>query len=778
MKFIHRLISLYFTTICIVANAQSEYTIRGKVSDEKGQAVAYANIALRDVTDSSLIGGTITDEKGSFNFRHKVQGRYLLTASFIGYETSDTTLHPVAGEVMDVGNIILRKEQTLLDEVVIRKNRQRAKQQVDQTTYYVNRNMRSASQTGVDLISQVPGVEVNLTNTVSLNGSTQIIILVNGAERDQEYLNQLDASRIDRIEIRSSGGLQYSARVSGVINIILKEEDHKGINGHIYANVPTQTDEVFSYPSASLNYSRKNTTWYTSYNGGFSNFRIEENNHKILNPENQSLEIIRTDSLRQENWSHKLHFGMDRFSNDRNQLSLYGFVSGFSNEQDGRFVIEEHSEVSGTESYHVEKDDLDKNCSDYGSVYFRHQFIPSAVLTTEGSYYLLRSQTGLVLTNPESGFRQVSESEPALNKTDLRAHFRSKISERVSVETGIQQQLHFMQDKLYSSFNYNKRVYAGYLQGAFNGDRFQLNGGLRAEHSSVIYSDVLDKKRFFLLPQLDLKYNLNSKNSLKISYGKRVSRPQIHQLNPNLFTYDRFTLQQGNPELVPEFTRKFSAMNSISFRENFLSYGIFYQQEKEVIEDLTMLRDSGSFRIEKQNLGELHYTGVEAKGSMNLHDKFSINTNIKCYHVQTRVSALAYNQGISGQSGLEIRGKMYAIWALKKDLSLSASVRFQSSAIGIQHQYREGVLYFISLKKDFFDRLKLEITSAIPFMRSFTYKGYDISAEDFTVSSEANIKMSMVPVWLKLKYSFASGSKVRHLERDNVFEEKRIKKGF
>ncbi len=143
-----RIISLFFASICIVANAQSEYTIQGKVSDEKGEAMAYANIALRDVTDSSLIGGTITDDKGSFNFRHQVQGRYLLTASFIGYEPADTTLRPVAGEVTDVGNIILRKEQTLLDEVVIRKNRQRAKQQVGQTTYYVNSNMRSASQTG------------------------------------------------------------------------------------------------------------------------------------------------------------------------------------------------------------------------------------------------------------------------------------------------------------------------------------------------------------------------------------------------------------------------------------------------------------------------------------------------------------------------------------------------------------------------------------------------------------------------------------------------------
>ena len=74
--------------------------------------------------------------------------------------------------------------------------------------------------------------------------------------------------------------------------------------------------------------------------------------------------------------------------------------------------------------------------------------------------------------------------------------------------------------------------------------------------------------------------------------------------------------------------------------------------------------------------------------------------------------------------------------------------------------------------------MKLELTSALPFKRSFTYQGYDIEGANFTVTSEDNIKLSLVSVWFKLKYSFSSGSNVRHLKRDKVFEEKREKKGF
>ena len=372
-------------------------------------------------------------------------------------------------------------------------------------------------------------------------------------------------------------------------------------------------------------------------------------------------------------------------------------MSGFSNEQDGKFEIEENSKSLGTKSYLRQKDDLDKNRSLYGSVYLKHRFNPSSKLILEGNAYLLNSQKGLTLTSRERIFQQVSQSEPSKKKINLRAGFSSRISEIVSFESGIERQWYSLQDKILASFNYSECVFAGYLQGAFRVNFFHMQGGFRTEHSRVIYSDVLSEKRFFLLPQFDLKFNLNSKNSLKINYGKRINRPQNHHLNPNTFTYDQFSVHQGNPKLTPEIIRNLSAMYSASFRENFLSTKIFYRQERGVIEDLTMLTDSGSLLMEKQNLGDLYYAGIKVLGSVNLHENFSMSSNIEFYHVQTQVNALAKNQGLANQSGLEIRGDMSAIWAIKEALSLSASLQFQSSAIGIQRQHREGAtLLYIS----------------------------------------------------------------------------------
>lgn len=138
-----------------LVNAQGEYTIRGKIRNESEHPVAYANIVMKDAKDSSLIGGTITNENGNFNFRTQVEENYLLSASFIGYVSVDTIIHTV-DRVTDTVFLTMTREHTILDEVVIRKRRKRAKQQVDLTTYYVNSSMRSVSASGVDLISQVP----------------------------------------------------------------------------------------------------------------------------------------------------------------------------------------------------------------------------------------------------------------------------------------------------------------------------------------------------------------------------------------------------------------------------------------------------------------------------------------------------------------------------------------------------------------------------------------------------------------------------------------------
>jgi len=114
----------------------------------------------------------------------------------------------------------------------------------------------------------------------------------------------------------------------------------------------------------------------------------------------------------------------------------------------------------------------------------------------------------------------------------------------------------------------------------------------------------------------------------------------------------------------------------------------------------------------------------------------------------------------------------------KYDIALSVMYKYNSINVKIQNKNFDDVLYFISLDKTFFENLKIGITSAIPLKRSFTYQGYESANSNFNVYSEDNIKMSVFPLWFKIKYSFASGKKLNRINRTSDFKEKKIKKGF
>ena len=128
----------------------------------------------------------------------------------------------------------------------------KAKTDADKTTYFMNKKMYDASNTGVDILNYIPGIQVDIMKNISFEGSQNIVILVDGKERDRNFVSQLNANQIDKVEVINAPGSRYDADVTGVINIILKKDRESGINGHIYAEVPTSKSEIYVFPDLQL----------------------------------------------------------------------------------------------------------------------------------------------------------------------------------------------------------------------------------------------------------------------------------------------------------------------------------------------------------------------------------------------------------------------------------------------------------------------------------------------------------------------------------------------
>ena len=762
----------------VMVQAQPSCTISGFVMDDQQIPLAYASVGLFSEADSSLRIGTISDSTGWFELAENQPGQYYVTISFIGYESGSISFEAQSPGQVDLGSFYLKETSFEISEAEVVTERRKARQHTDRTTYYVNQKMRKASSTGMDMITHVPGISVDLQQNISMEGRKNVLIMVNGIERDASFLNQLDSDQIDRIETSAHPGSNYRSGISAVINIITKTDIKNGISGHIYAEVPL-TKEVYAFPSASLNYTHKKMNLYASYNGEFSYFDIEAGNTRNILAEGYTSRISKTQILRQKQWSHKFHYGLDYLINNKNQLAVYGFTNLYSNEHDGAILINEFRGDSLIQNQDYHKEDMDRNRSTYASVFFRHLFDqPGKDLTFNARYYNLSGSNSIFYRDKPSGNSQVHNTAPVQKTLEAALDFNIPLSFGFQLKTGLNERISLLQDKYWPAFAYREMITAGYASLAYEGKKVQFNGGLRGELAQQNSQDAFAKTIFTVLPNAAIKYKLSKNSNLRLSYHKNIQRPHIYQLNPNIHRVDPYTTQQGNQSLNSALHNEVSLEYSGLLKNNFLTAGIFYSSTRDYIETITTLNESFHFEQKIQNSGAISRYGIKLLGSLKPHKNISINPYVNLHYVQADANEFTRTLGVASHGMIALQSSVSMTVLMKHDLALSAMLNYNGSVVNVQGHHFEDVLYLLSLEKTFFVKFKFGISTAIPFKKEFTYRGYQLQGSGFNEYSEDNIHASLLPVWLKFKYSFSSGKKVDRIKRSDDFKEARSDKGF
>ena len=759
--------------------AQSAYRISGMITDEHNSPVSYSTVALIDRTDSSLVTGTISDTTGHFELFHYQLGSFYVTVSFVGYEPVTISLEIGDDNPVDLGVITLPLKQYEITEARIVGERTRARQYTDQTTYYVNQTMRQSSSTGIDMIQQVPGIQVDLFKHITLQGKQNILVLVNGVERDADFLNQLNSDRIDKIEVSINPGAKFRSDISGVVNIILKKEKSSGIGGHVYAEVPVKANEVYSFPSASLNYTNGNINLYTSYSGEFSYFDIEATNRKEIFAFNDNYTLVKSQSLNQKYGSHKLYLGLDYLFNDRNQLSIYGFANPVSNEFDGKISMVQAAGDSIMGFWESVREDTDIHRSFFSSVYYKHLFDSQGTeLDLDLRYYGNRGHNRIDFTNDGNGGLLASGTSPTQQLWDATLNYRLPLNGVLTLETGLKESMQVLGDDDWQAFYYREIISAGYASLAWDGRKIQLNGGLRIEHADLLMTDMFHRSINTVLPHASAKFDLTKNSNVKLAYRRSADRPTIYWLNPNPVWLDPYTVRRGDPRLNPLIRGEVSLDWSTLVKNNYISVGVYHSHEKEIIETITTRDDSLFFKATSRNAGDIGRSGMKLLGSLQPHSGVSVNPYINVFYVRTYPNERTRADGIGSKSMVAMESGLSMAVLFKYDIALSATMRYNSAYVHVQGNHFEDILYFISLDKTFLGKLKFGVTAAVPFKKEFTYQGYERQGNGFSEYSEDNIQFSVFPFWFTLKYTFAAGKEVRQVERGIDFKERKVRKDF
>jgi len=240
-------------------------TIKGYIYYEKDNTpVQFATVALLQLPDSAITTGTITLTDGGYSLENIKPGSYYVRASFVGYKSSGKSV-TVTGEVNEivVDTIYLVEVAAVLNEVMVVSERIKGNEMVDRTVYSIPEAVSKSSTNGYDLLKKIPQVNVDFQNNITLNGSSNFIIQVDGRQREREYLARLLPSDIQSVEIISNPGGRYEGNIDGVINIILKKEVRYGLNGNLLEALKP-FHKVTSVSQGSIDYSMGKITIYTT----------------------------------------------------------------------------------------------------------------------------------------------------------------------------------------------------------------------------------------------------------------------------------------------------------------------------------------------------------------------------------------------------------------------------------------------------------------------------------------------------------------------------------
>lgn len=641
-------------------------TVTGKVVDESGNTVPYAAVSVKADAEDAVIQGEATDLNGQFNIKVK-PGTYTVSVSFLSYEEWKMEKVNVAEDNVNLGTITLKPKAELVDEVVVQAERNQMELMLDRRVFNVSKDPTNAGSNGQDILDNIPSVSVDVEGNVSLRGSQNVRILIDGKPSGltgistADALRQLPGSIIERVEIVTNASARYDAEgEAGIINIVLKKEKRAGLNGSFEVSA--------GYPhnhgaSANVNYRKGKVNLFTGigvqYNqspgSGYSFQKfIEQDTTFAYDRKREQLRGGLTGNFR---------FGADYHINSKTTLTASGMYSRNWQENDYWLTytdIDANEAVTGVvERYEDEaaiKDNIETNLN------FRRTFkTDEQVLTADIRWFISSDHETSDIEEASANYLQ-----PLIQRIDNLKRERSWLfqsdyvhpfSEKVKLETGVRFTLRRIdndylveeQDSTLAyqplsgfdnNFIFDENVYAGYLMASAKLGRFSLQGGVRGEFTDltttlVKENDVNNRQYFNVFPSAHFAYEINKGNTLQLSYSLRISRPHFRNLIPFFGLADNRNIRSGNPNLNPEFTHSFEFGHLKNFSKGTLLSNIYYRHRTDVVQNISEPDSSGIILTYPVNLATQNAVGLELNFSYELFKWWRLTTNVNTYYAKT-----------------------------------------------------------------------------------------------------------------------------------------------
>lgn len=707
MNYFRQAICILLFSGCFTGALAQKGMITGKVTDTRGEPVPYASVALFSAQDSTLEGGGASDDHGRFTVE-SAPGDYFIRVSFLSFADRVVPgIHVEAGATVPLGQVVLQENSQLLDEFVVEAEKSQMELRLDKRVFNVGKDLSNVGSNASEILSNVPSVEVDVDGNVSLRGSGNVRILIDGkpsgltGEANADALRMLQGSMIEQVEVITNPSSRYDAEGEvGIINIVLKKERKQGVNGafEVTAGYPHNYGGSFS-----LNYRRNGVNLFAS--NGTSYRQTPGNGHSLHRYDGPDTNYYyRNDREHSRGGlSNMTRAGADFYISEKNVLTtalLYELSDGNNDALIKYLDLNNTDEVLVTTVRDELENEMTQNIE--ATLSFRRTFSQEGRSWNTDVKWTQNDDSEDASLIQTSSLPSVAPYNQRSSNTENEKNylFQSDYVQPVGgagkFETGVKASLRRIENAYSVELNntgewlpladftnelrYHEDIYAAYTMYSNKYKKLSYQGGLRAEYSDIRTELVRTGERnprsylnFF--PSAHLSYELTENTSVQLSYSRRLSRPKFRELIPFSAYSDARNLRIGNPNLDPEYTNSLEAGYLRTFTRGSFLGSVYYRHTTGVVQRITFTDTTGLIVTYPINLSTQDAIGIEANVSYEFTKWWRVNGNINLYRAIVNGS---YEGRTYHSDTYTATGRGTSVFKLPKDISLQLSANYSA----------------------------------------------------------------------------------------------------
>jgi outer membrane receptor protein involved in Fe transport len=809
MKKYYLLLIIVFFVNC-VAFSQNNSRIKGKLVDSlTAEPLAFASIRLEAKNQSAFFKGEMADEKGSFQFVGLKDDKYVIRIEYVGYKTKYLEIsYENLNSQLDLGAIALSPLAQLLESITVQGIKPNMVATLEKQVFKAEQFEVARGGTAADVLRNIPSIVINAEGEIMMRGSKGFLILVNGKPTQLDaatILAQIPANTIEKVEMITAPSAKYDADgKAGIINIVTKKGTTDGlmINSNLQYGLPRIQEyenarEPLRYGAdLSVGYRKGNWDFSSSLNylkNDIAGQRIGDVN-TTRNGSFTSFPSAGERSLRRENYGFRASLGYKPTKADEFNAGLY--VGGRNQFRTADILYNNYKqqisnkEILSRTTYFNSNLVLKSGDFKVYNLDYTHKFVDESSLSVSALYEnaMIDGYTknrNLAANNYSDTLQYTfNTGENPLNALRMKLDYEKQLGIG-KLSTGYQYRIQtqkgtfayfenrgngtplIINPTFSAAIDVENVIHGVYSQLSGTRKKLEYTTGLRFENAFREFtddraSDPAVLKLSNLFPSLNLMYNLKSDLRFKAGYSRRVQRSTNNELNPYPEREHSETLEQGDPNIRPEFIGLYETGLTKDFKKCSVYWNIYRHQITDIVNRVNSVYNDTILNRIYTNAGKARLLGTELGLTMNPVKKLKVFLGGNIYNL--KIKGALFENLVNVNS----RGWVYSInsninYQITPSLSSQFNLSYLSArntAQGIDSRFYQPNF---SLKKSF----KSNITAAIQWQNAALF-GMKVNEQRITTSgvdfyTTTNYILERNILLFNLSYTFNKSDKMAKL---------------